>query len=213
MKPESTARLLHRLLTSDLTLLVVLALAMLLQLLFIRQYGIFRDELYYLACSEHLAWGYVDQPLLSIALLAADRRLLGDSLFAIRLPAVLAGAMAVFLTGYLTREVGGGRFAQRLAALTMLLAPVYLAIDHYYSMNAIDVLLWTAAACVFVRVLKEDSLKRWAALGVILGLGLLNKISVLWLILGLFTALLLTPHRKALTSKDPWLAGALSSHA
>src|SRR5713226_10243657 len=78
------------------------------------RYGIFRDELYYLACSEHLDWGYIDQPPLSIALLAADRRLLGDSLFAIRLPAVLAGAMAVFLTGYLTREVGGGRFAQSL---------------------------------------------------------------------------------------------------
>jgi hypothetical protein len=211
MKPGSSARLLRRLLTNDLTLLVILALAMLvLQLLFIRRYGIFRDELYYLACSEHLAWGYVDQPPLSIALLALDRRVLGDSLFAIRLPAALAGAMTVFLTGYLTREVGGGRFAQSLAALTMLVAPVYLAISHFFSMNAFDVLLWTAAAYVFVRIVKEDSLKRWVALGVMLGLGLLNKISVLWLILGLFTALLLTPHRQALTRKGPWLAGALA---
>src|SRR5258708_3147309 len=70
----------RRLIASDLTLLVLPALTMLLlELLFIRRYGIFRDELYYLACSEHLAWGYVDQPPLSIALLAADRRLLGDS--------------------------------------------------------------------------------------------------------------------------------------
>ncbi|MEK7671139.1 MAG: glycosyltransferase, partial [Bacteroidota bacterium] len=33
-------------------------------------YGYFRDEFYYIACSEHLAFGYVDQPPLSILLLA-----------------------------------------------------------------------------------------------------------------------------------------------
>ena len=74
-------------------------------------YEIFRDELYYLACADHLAWGYVDQPPLSIFLLAGIRAVIGDSLFALRLVPAVAGAALVFVTGLLAREMGGGRFA------------------------------------------------------------------------------------------------------
>src|SRR5579862_9009661 len=89
---------------------------LLLQFAGIRHYGFFRDELYYMACGEHLAWGYVDQPPL-IALVAwIARHLLGSSLFAIRLLPAIAGAAVVFLTGCLARELGGGRFAQFFSA-------------------------------------------------------------------------------------------------
>src|SRR5947208_12859829 len=74
-------------------------------------YGYFRDEFYYIACSNHLDWGYVDQPPLSIALLAVSRLLIGDSLFAVRLIPAIAGALTVFLTGFLARELGGGKRA------------------------------------------------------------------------------------------------------
>src|SRR5512134_3110535 len=95
------------------------------------RYGYFRDELYYLACSDHLAWGYVDHPPLSIAVLWISRHLLGDSLWAIRLPAWLAGAGAMFTAGLLARELGGGRFAQVLAAVCVIVGPVYLAGVHF----------------------------------------------------------------------------------
>src|SRR5690242_21520153 len=85
---------------------------LLLHLLTAARYGIFRDELYYLACSEHLAAGYVDQPPL-IALIAwFARHVLGTSLFALRLLPALAGAATVWLTGKLVREMGAGRTAQ-----------------------------------------------------------------------------------------------------
>ena len=80
-------------------------------------YGFFRDEFYYIACSDHLAFGYVDQPPLSILLLKISRILFGDSLTAIRLFPALAGALTVFLTGRIVKELGGGRFAQLFAAL------------------------------------------------------------------------------------------------
>src|SRR6059036_3291614 len=80
-------------------------------------YGYFRDEFYYIACSNHLAWGYVDQPPLSITLLAASRLLIGDSLFALRLVPAIAGTVTVFLTGLIARELGGGRRAQVFACL------------------------------------------------------------------------------------------------
>ena len=45
------------------------ALTLASRLATLRGYGYFRDELYYIACSEHLDWGYVDQPPL-VALVA-----------------------------------------------------------------------------------------------------------------------------------------------
>jgi 4-amino-4-deoxy-L-arabinose transferase-like glycosyltransferase len=84
--------------SEDLTIPVILALLQLVvQTVFHGNYGYFRDELYYIACSNHLAFGYVDQPPLSIALLWVSRMLLGDSLYAIRFLPSVAGACVVVL--------------------------------------------------------------------------------------------------------------------
>jgi hypothetical protein len=173
-------------------------------------YGLFRDEFYYVACSRRLAAGYVDLPPLSMFVLALERQLFGDSLFAIRLFPALAGAGMVFLTGVLARRLGAGRFGQCLAALAALCSPINLAFGTYFSMNAFDLLIWTAAACLFVSVLQAPQPRTWLALGVLLGLGLLNKIGVSWLGIGLFAGLLLTPHRAQLRTKWPWIAAAIA---
>ena len=95
--------------------LLLAAAKFLFHLLTAGRYGIFRDELYYLACAEHLDFGYVDQPPL-IALVAwIARHLFGESLLGLRLLPALAGAATVWLTGKLTREMGGGAVAQALA--------------------------------------------------------------------------------------------------
>ena len=102
------------------------------------RYGFFRDELYYIACSEHLAWGYVDQPPL-IALIAwISRHVLGNSLAAFRVLPILAGAVTVYLTGWLAGELGGSKLAQFVAALAILFAPLYLAFDSILTMNAFE---------------------------------------------------------------------------
>src|ERR1700729_840997 len=67
----------------------------------IRHYGFFRDELYYMACGEHLAWGYTDQPPLIAFAAWFARHLFGSSIVALRIFPVLAGAVVVFLTGIL----------------------------------------------------------------------------------------------------------------
>src|SRR3989442_14151635 len=102
------------------------------------RYGLFRDEFYYLACANHLDWGYVDHPPLSIVVLAGVRALLGDSLLAVRLVPALLFGLLVWLAACLARELGGGPFAQSLAALSVAIAPVYLALTGFYSMNALD---------------------------------------------------------------------------
>src|SRR5262249_25284362 len=103
-----------------------------------RHYGYFVDELYYLACSRHLDWGYVDQPPLIPLITWIAGNLFGDSFPAIRFLPALAGAGEVALTALITRELGGKRFAQGLAALSTLVAPGILAIDNVLTMNAFE---------------------------------------------------------------------------
>ena len=173
-------------------------------------YGIFRDELYYAACSEHLSAGYVDQPPLSIFILAVNRFVFGDSIFALRLLPALAGAVTVFLTGLMTRELGGGRYAQALASIASIVSLIFLAFNTIYSMNAFDVLFWTWSMYVLILLCKTGDKKYWLQLGLLLGLGLLNKISVLWLGFGILAGVVLTPERRWLKTEYPYIAGFIA---
>lgn len=172
-------------------------------------YGYFRDEFYYLACSRHLDWGYVDHPPLSVLILWIMRHLLGESLFALRLVPALAGAACVLLAGLIARELGGNRPAQTVAMAAVLSAPIYLALDHFYSMNSLDLLFWALAAWLLVRICKENRTRSWLFLGIVLGLGLQNKISVLWLGFGLAVGILLS-RRNWLRQCGPWIAAGLA---
>ena len=141
----------------------------------------FRDEFYYLACSHRMAWGYVDQPPLSIAVLWIVRHVAGESLLVLRIVAAAALGAAILLTGSIARRLGAGAFGEALAMIAVAAGPAFLAYGSFYSMNVFDVLAWTAAMRVFVDAVDRPRTATWVLLGLILGLGLLNKISVLWL--------------------------------
>ncbi len=191
-------------------LLLFFLLALAIHLPLIGRYGFFRDEFYYIACSENLAWGYVDHPPLSIALLWLSRQIAGDSILAIRLLPVLAGAVGVFLTGWMCRRMGGGGFAQANAMSAWILSPYFLFVHHIYSMNGFEVLVWSSAAAILIHIVDHERPKHWWLLGLVLGLGLLNKISVLWFGLGLTLGLVLTGRRRWLRTRWPWLAVCLA---
>jgi len=173
-------------------------------------YGIFRDELYYIACSNRLALGYIDHPPLSIYLLSLSRVIFGESLFAIRLFPAIAAAFTVFLTGLLVRKIDGGKSAVILAALAVMLAPAQLGMNTVYSMNCFDILLWALLAYVVIFAVEENKPKWWIVLGILMGLGLLNKIGMLWFGFGFFLGLLLSKARRYLLTIWPWITGALA---
>jgi hypothetical protein len=107
----------------------------------VRHYGYFRDELYYLDMARHLDWGYVDcAPL--IAVYAKIALGMGGSLAALRILPALAGAALVALTMLIARELGGGRYAQLLAGVAILLCPAILMTDSLLTMNAFEPLFW-----------------------------------------------------------------------
>ncbi|MBP1647310.1 MAG: hypothetical protein H6Q30_755 [Bacteroidetes bacterium] len=173
-------------------------------------FGIFRDELYYLACANHLDIGYVDHPPLSIWLLSVWTFVFGDSLFSIRFLPALCSGLTTFMVGTLARGLGGERYALILACLASMFAPILLAFFGIFSMNAFDILLWSLAFLVMQRFSQTHQPKYWYWLGLIVGLGALNKISMIWLGAGLFMGALLTSNRTALRSRTPWLAGCLA---
>lgn len=165
------------------------------------RYGLHRDEFYYLACADHLAFGFVDHPPLSIIFLAVNRFLLGDSILALRLLPALAGAGMVFITGLIIRELGGKRFAQILGALSVIAVPTYLFNHTVYSMNAFDQLFWSILIFISIKIIKYENKKLWIWFGIVAGLGMQNKISIIFLVCGLIVAFLVTSNRKYLFNK------------
>jgi hypothetical protein len=192
---------------------IVLGIAgarLLLLLLTANRYGYFGDEMYHLACAQHLDWGYVDQPPLIALIGWVVRHTLGDSLLAVRLLPALSGSVVVWLTGLMARELGGKRFAMGLAALGAACAGVYLAIDHLFTMNSFETLIWATCAYLVIRIVKTGNQKLWLWFGVVAGLGLENKYSMAVFAAGLVAGLLLTPERKALAQKWIWIGGGIA---
>jgi hypothetical protein len=185
--------------------LYIAAGKLLLHLVTAARYGIFRDEMYYLACSQRLAWGYVDHPPLTVFLAWLARHLFGESPLAIRLLPALAGAALVWLTGKLARDMGGGRFAQALAALAVVVAPTYLISQHWLTDNAWEPLIWMGCTWIVVRAINTGDARSWLWFGVLAGVGFENKYSIAFLLLGILVGVVLQPERRFLTSRYLWL--------
>ncbi len=186
------------------------AFSVLLHIYADKNYGYFVDELYYLACSQHLSWGYVDQPPLIAVITRFERVLLGDELHAIRFFPALASAALILLTGALARQLGARRFGQALAALCVLVAGIYLLGHHLLTMNAFEPLFWMGCAWLVIRIITTGNEKLWLWFGVLAGLGLLNKYSMLIFGFGVVVGLLLTPQRKSLRQPWIWIGGLIA---
>ncbi len=174
------------------------------------RYGYFVDELYYLACSHHLDWGYVDQAPLVAVVTWFERVTLGDSLPALRfLPAVAAG-LKVLLTGLIARELGARRYGVALSGIAIIVAPLYLGIDSLLTMNVFEPCFWMGCALIVLKIFHGASPKLWLLFGLVAGVGLQNKHSTLFFGFGLFLGLLLTKHRRHFTQPWIWLGSLVA---
>jgi hypothetical protein len=193
---------------SGLWLVALAALAV--ELSAIGAYGWFRDELYYAACSRHLAFGYVDHPPIVALVAWVTRYVLGDSLIALRLVSAVIGVVVIFTSARLARELGGRRFAQLLTAVCILVAPRYLSAFHYFAISVFELLLWTLATLVVARLLHGGDPRLWLLFGGLAGIGLETKHSMLFFGLGIFAGVVLTTARRAFRSPWIWLGGGLA---
>ena len=182
---------------------VIAAIYFTLHIITSTRYGYFRDALYYLACAEHLAPGYVDQPPLIAVLGWIARHTFGTSLTALLLWPALAGAARIILTAAFARELGAQRFGMILAAVLAATPGVWWVIDHQFAMNAFEPLFWGGLAYVILRIINTGNTKLWLAFGAIAGVGLLNKYSLVFFASALLAGVLLTRQRRILFT--PWI--------
>jgi hypothetical protein len=170
-------------------------------------YGFFRDELYFIICGFRPSWGYDDQPPV-VPLLAAGSQIFGHSLFLLRAVPALFAAGSVYVTCLLAVELGGGEFAQVLAAVVAGLTPVLMSFGSKMTTDVVGLLFWPLAALLVLRILKGGNPRWWLAVGAIFGIAFESKYSVAFFGVSLVVALLVLPQRRVLRS--PWFFGAVA---
>lgn len=169
------------------------------------RYGYFRDELYFIACGRHLAWGYVDQPPL-VAVAAWIASPVAENLVALRILPVVAAALAVWVAARIARELGGGAFAQSFAALATFLVPAYLLLGNTLTTTSFEPLSWTLLAYFGIRLIRTRDPRFWIAIAAAFVFGFYGKYSMLLFAFALLVGLVLTRERRLLATW--WFAAA-----
>jgi hypothetical protein len=172
------------------------------------RYGFHRDEFQFLSDARHLDWGFVAYPPVTPFLERVGLQLFGVSMVGLRMFSVIAQAMAIVVTGWMARELGGGRLAQIAAALAVATSglPVFEGTEFQYT--SFDYLWWALIAYFVIRLLKTENPRWWLAIGVVIGLGLMTKYTILFFIAGILSGLVLTPARRFL--RTGWFWGGVA---
>ncbi|WP_338467181.1 glycosyltransferase family 39 protein [Novosphingobium sp. ZN18A2] len=174
------------------------------------RYDLFRDELYFIVCGQHPAFGYVDQPP-GVPLLAAALYKLGLGAWGVRLPAALAAGALVWLAVRFARLLGGNGLAVGLAALASAIAPMLMGITATLNTSAFDPLAWTLVAWLVVRGLRDEDGHALIWAGLVAGAALQIKYSMVFWMAGVSIGLLLTPERRVFARPAFWTGAAIAA--
>ena len=196
--------------TGTWAVLAIAAAIALLHLLTNQRYGFHRDELQTLSDALHMDWGFVAYPPFTPFVERIGLALFGLSLVGLRLFPVIAQAVVIVITGLIARDLGGGRLAQIAAALAVALSPLPLFEGTEFQYSTFDYLWWVLIAWFAIRLLKTENPRWWLAIGAVVGLGLMTKYTIAFLVAGVLGGLVLTPARRYFTSGWFWGGAALA---
>jgi len=196
---------------NDLTILVLLALArLLLHVLTNGQYGFHRDELAILDDARFLAWGYVAYSPVAPFIARVGLELFGPSLVGVRLFSALGQSIVMVIAGLMARELGGSRLAQLVTAVAVAISPISLLQGAMFQYVGFDYLWWVLLAYLTIRLLKTEDRRWWLGIGAVIGLGMMTKYTMAYMVAGLVGGVVLTNPRRHLTSPWLWAGVALS---
>jgi hypothetical protein len=164
-------------------------------------FGLHRDEYLYIAMKDHLDFGYVSIPPFTACIAKISNMLFGHSVFGYRILPSLAGAITVFLTGLIVKELKGSYMAITIACLSYILSPTFLHINFLLQPVTFDVMFWTLICYLVVRLVVRNDPNMLLALGITVSVAFLNKYSVAFLVIGVFVSLLLSKYRALLHNR------------
>jgi hypothetical protein len=163
------------------SVVAIALVALVAHVLTLSNYGFYRDELYFLACFHHLAWGFVDQPPL-IPIVSGVALLFGDQVFGARVLVAIAAALTILVAATLARELGGGRFAQIVAATATALMPGSLFLGNTLTTTSFEPLTWTLAVLLTIRLARTPNPWIWSALSITIAVAAYMKYSIFLLV-------------------------------
>jgi 4-amino-4-deoxy-L-arabinose transferase-like glycosyltransferase len=199
---------------SNTIILIVLAVAFVaLHLATSRPYGFHRDELATLDDARNLDWGFVAYPPLTPAFGRLSLALFGISTLGVRVFPILALAVAMVISGFMARELGGSRRAQVLTALAVAAVPIVTIETTVLQYVSFDYLWGVLLTYCLPRLLNSGDANSqdprwWLAIGAAIGLGMMTKYTMAFFVTGLVAALLLTGMFDAKIRshlRSPWL--------
>ncbi len=191
-------------------LITFIVLKLLIHFLTNTNYELHRDSLLYIEQGRHLAWGYQSTPP-SIAVFANIAKFLfGDNVFAIRLFPALIGAASILLIGLMVKQLNGKQWALFIACFSFLISPAFLRSNTLFQPVSFNQFYWLLLTYLVFNLIRTNNPRYWIWIGIISGLGLLNKHSIIFYFSGLFLALLVTPQRKWLGTWYPYMAAGVA---
>jgi|GEM_PF-414278 len=202
-------RLSSRSLFSENAIIVYLAIAKVLFHLVHPEYGYFRDELYYIAISDHYSLANLDILPLTPLFLKLITAVFGYSIKSVHLASSICGALSLVLACLIARQLGGKRYAILLTGLLVFFSG-FMIFGALFTYDSMDFLIQTLAIYLLVRIIKDDNPRLFLLFGLVLGLGLLNKMSILIFSLAVFVSLWLVPQRAYFKNKWIWIGGLVA---
>ena len=195
--------------TSETAIIIYLMICKILFHLALPEYGYHRDEMYYVSIGDQFSLLNLDMLPLSPLYLKLFTLVFGYSIKVIHLASSVLGAVSLLLTCLITKELGGKKYAVLLTGIFMLFSG-FVIFGSIYTYDSIDFVVIVAAIYFLVKIFKTDNQRLWLYVGVILGLGLMNKLTILFFGLAIFVSLWFVPQRRMFKAKYIWLAGIIA---
>ncbi|MES2279584.1 MAG: glycosyltransferase family 39 protein [Bacteroidota bacterium] len=193
--------ILNKRLNSNWLILLFVGIKVALNLLAISHFGFHRDELLHLVLADHLDWGYKEVPPFIAVLAYITVHVFGSSVFAARILSTLCAGLVIWLTGQITLEMGGRKFAITLACVTLIFAPAFVASGYLFQPVVFDQFWWVLAVWLLIKYINTQQVKYLYWLGAAVGFGMLTKYTMAFFTFALILGILISKQRRILFNR------------